>query len=71
MCTGAILLSRIKNLFFGTFEPKFGACGSIYNIIDENKYNHQINVYSGIYPDEIKNIMQKYFRKKREKGVLY
>ncbi len=65
MCTGAILLSRIKNIYFGTFEPKFGACGSLYNIIENNKYNHKPNVFSGIYAEESKSLLEKFFLQKR------
>lgn len=65
MCTGAILLSRIKNIYFGTYEPKFGACGSLFNIIESNKYNHKPNVYSGIYSDESKSLLEKFFLLKR------
>lgn len=65
MCTGALLLSRIRNLYFGTFEPKFGACGSLYNIPSDNKYNHKLNIYSGIYAEESKSMLQNFFNKKR------
>ena len=65
MCTGAIMLSRIKNLYFATFEPKTGACGSIYNIPDENKLNHKIKIYSGIYELEAKTMLKNYFKTKR------
>lgn len=65
MCTGAILLSRIKNLYFGTFEPKFGACGSLYNIPSDNKYNHTIKIYSGIYAEESKALLKNFFKTKR------
>jgi tRNA(adenine34) deaminase len=61
MCTGALLHSRVKNLYFGAFDPKFGACGSIYNIAEEGKYNHKIDVYSGIYENESKEILKKFF----------
>ena len=66
MCIGAISLSKIKNLFFSTFEPKFGACGSIYNVPDENKLNHKVNVFSGIYENESKLLLTNYFKNKRE-----
>ena len=66
MCSGAILLSRIRNLYFATFEPKFGACGSLFNIIDTDKYNHKVNVYSGIYADESKNLLEQFFKTKRK-----
>ncbi len=65
MCTGAITLSKIKNLYFATSEPKTGACGSIYNIPEENKLNHKVNIYSGIYELESKNILKNYFKMKR------
>jgi tRNA(adenine34) deaminase len=66
MCSGAILLSRIRNLYFATLEPKFGACGSLFNIIDTDKYNHKVNVYSGIYADESKNLLEQFFKTKRK-----
>lgn len=66
MCSGAILLSRIKNLYFATFEPKFGACGSLFNVIDANKYNHKPSVFSGIYADESKELLEKFFQSKRQ-----
>ena len=65
MCSGAIMLSRIRNLYFGSFEPKFGACGSLFNVLEDNKYNHKVNVYSGVYPEESKNILEQYFKTKR------
>lgn len=65
MCAGAILLSRIKNIYFGTFEPKYGACGSLFNILESNKYNHKPNVFSGIYAEESKALLEKFFSQKR------
>ncbi len=65
MCTGAILLSRIRRIYFGTFEPKFGACGSLYNLADDGKYNHKPEVYSGIYADESKFLLENFFKTKR------
>ena len=65
MCSGAILLSRIKNLYFSIYEPKFGASGSLFNLIEKNKYNHKINVYSGIYADESKSMLTKFFKSLR------
>lgn len=65
MCTGAMLSSRIKNLYFAAFDPKFGACGSLYNLADDGKYNHKINVYSGIYSAESENLLRNFFSKKR------
>jgi tRNA(adenine34) deaminase len=65
MCSGAILLTRIRNLYFGAFETKFGACGSLYNVVQDNKYNHKPNVYSGIYSGEAQKLLEKFFSSKR------
>lgn len=66
MCTGAITLAKIENLYFATYEPKTGACGSVYNIPDENKLNHKVSIYYGIYELEAKNILNDYFIMKRK-----
>jgi tRNA(adenine34) deaminase len=65
MCTGAILNARIKNLFFAEFDPKFGACGSLYNLPEEKKYNHLVNIYSGLCADESRTLLQEFFRNLR------
>lgn len=65
MCCGAILLSRIKNLYFGAHEPKFGSAGSLYNLLDSNKYNHQVRTFSGIYEKESKELLRQFFKNKR------
>ncbi len=65
MCSGAILLSHLKTVYYSIEEPKLGACGSVYNVIEKNKYNHAIKIYGGIYAEESKNLMKSFFLKKR------
>jgi tRNA(adenine34) deaminase len=65
MCTGAILNSRIKKIYFGTFDPKFGACGSVYNAAQEGKLNHKVQVFSGLLEQESASMLQEFFNKKR------
>jgi len=65
MCAGAILSSRIKRIFYSTFDPKFGACGSLYNVLQEGKVNHKTEVYSGLLEQESKLLLQEFFKKKR------
>lgn len=65
MCAGAILSSRIKRIFFGVFDPKFGACGSVYNVAQEGKINHKAEVYSGLLDRESSSLLQDFFKKKR------
>lgn len=61
MCTGALLAARINNLYFAAYDPKYGACGSIYNLAEEGKYNHKLKVFSGIYSEESKGLLKSFF----------
>jgi tRNA(adenine34) deaminase len=61
MCTGAILAARVKRLYFASFDPKFGACGSLYNLASEGKYNHKVEIYSGIYENESQQLLKNFF----------
>ena len=65
MCTGAILSSRIKRIYFSVFDPKFGACGSVYNVAQEGKVNHKVEVFSGLLEQESSLLLQEFFKKKR------
>ncbi|MFH1197591.1 MAG: tRNA adenosine(34) deaminase TadA [bacterium] len=65
MCAGAILLSRIPIVYFGAHEPKFGAAGSIFNVLESGKYNHSVKVYSGIYAQESQFMLKNFFENKR------
>jgi tRNA(adenine34) deaminase len=69
MCTGAMLSSRISDLYFAVFDPKSGACGSVYNLAEDGKTNHKIKVYSGIYAEESKMLLQDFFRKMKTKNL--
>jgi tRNA(adenine34) deaminase len=63
MCTGALLASRIDELYFSSFDSKFGACGSLYNLAEDGKTNHKIKIFSGIYTEESKKLLQEFFTK--------
>lgn len=65
MCTGAAVAARIQTIYFSIYEPKFGACGSLYNIAEEGKLNHKIKIYSGIYAEESSRLMKEFFLKQR------
>lgn len=67
MCTGALLNSRIDELYFAAYDTKFGACGSIYNLAEEFKTNHRIKVYSGLMASESEQLLKAFFSKKRNK----
>lgn len=67
MCAGALMLARVKRLVFGAPDPKFGACGSIFDIVQSKKLNHRIVLSTGILKNECAGIMQEFFKKKRKK----
>jgi len=67
MCAGAIQQARISNLFFGAFDPKGGACGSVINVLEADKFNHNVNVTGGILAQECGEILKKFFRERRMK----
>ena len=66
MCMGAIIHARISTVVFGTFDPKWGAAGSLYNFPDDTRLNHQLEIVPGICEDECKALMQDFFRLKRK-----
>ncbi len=66
MCAGAILQSRMTNLVIGTMNPKAGCVGSIYNLLEDERFNHTVNVIRGVKEDECRAQMQNFFRMLRE-----
>lgn len=66
MCSGAIIQSRIRNLYFGAYDLKTGACGSVVNLF-ENPFNHKVNVYGGILEDDCSTIIKEFFKELRKK----
>ncbi len=66
MCMGAILHSRIKKIYFGVYDEKFGAIFSRTKVL-EHGYNHKIELESGVLKKECKEIIQSFFQEKRKK----
>lgn len=66
MCTGALVLARVKDLVYGADDPKTGACGSIINIVQHPPLNHQLNVRKGILKEEAKELIQRFFKERRK-----
>ena len=69
MCTGAMLSSRIENLYYAASDSKFGACGSVHNLAENSKTNHTIKVFSGILAKESEDLLKSFFAKKRLKST--
>jgi len=65
MCMGALLHARVSRVVFGTRDPKWGAAGSLYNLAEDHRFNHQPEIIEGICKSECQKLMQDFFRQKR------
>ena len=70
MCAGAIVLSRIEKVYIGTMDPKAGACGSLMNILQDQRLNHYAEIESGIMEHDCRQIMKEFFRTLRKTKKL-
>lgn len=67
MCAGAIVLARISKLYIGTMDPKAGACGSVFNIPQEQRLNHFTEIETGLMQEECSRIMKDFFKQLRKR----
>ena len=68
MCAGALVLARLDRLVFGCEDPKTGACGSLYNIVEDKRLNHRLNVTSGVLTEQCSEQLQRFFQKQRNRN---
>ena len=68
MCSGAMILARLKKVTFGAFDPKAGTAGTFMNLLQDERFNHQVEVEQGILEDECKEILQTFFKGLRERN---
>lgn len=66
MCAGAIILARIAEVYFGAFDPKAGACGTLMNLLEDPRFNHQPTVTPGLLADECGALLTDFFRRIRQ-----
>ena len=66
MCAGAIIQSRIKRVVYGARDPKAGCAGTLMNLLDENKFNHQAELTTGVLEDECSSLLTSFFRELRK-----
>ena len=69
MCMGALIHARIPRLIFGCFEPKTGACGSLYDFSNDTRLNHRIEVIPGVLHDQCAMQLQEFFKALRREKV--
>lgn len=67
MCAGAIVWARIEKLYIGTMDPKSGACGSVFNIPQEPKLNHYVEIETGLLQEECSQMMKTFFKELRKR----
>lgn len=74
MCAGAIIQSRVKRVVVGAMNPKAGCAGSVLNLLQMERFNHQVELTTGVLAEECGKLLQDFFaelrsrRKKREKA---
>ena len=68
MCSGAMILARLKKVTFGAFDPKAGTAGTFMNLLQDERFNHQVEVEQGILEDECKTLLQTFFKGLRERN---
>jgi tRNA(adenine34) deaminase len=66
MCMGAIVHARISRVVFGTTDPKWGAAGSLYNVAEDDRLNHHVEIITGARAEDCRRLMQDFFRAKRD-----
>ena len=65
MCAGAAVLARLDRLVFAAFDPKAGACGSLYNLCADPRLNHEVSVTGGLRADEAGALLRRFFADRR------
>lgn len=65
MCAGAIVNSRIRRVVFGASDPKAGACGTLYNLVQDARLNHRAELQGGVLAEEAGEILKSFFREAR------
>ena len=67
MCAGAIVLARIPKVVYGAPDPKSGAAGTLYNILQDERLNHRVELVSGVLADESSALLKSFFQERRHK----
>ncbi len=67
MCAGAIINSRIRNLYIGTMDKKTGAAGSVLNLFEDFTFNHKVTVETGILQAQCEKILKDFFKELRKR----
>ena len=69
MCAGALVLARLDRLVYGCDDPKAGACGSLFNIVQDERLNHRLEITSGVLADNCSKLLQDFFQQRRSENA--
>jgi tRNA(adenine34) deaminase len=69
MCAGAIIHARVSRVVFGATEPRAGAAGSAWNILQNENLNHQVEVTKGVLAEECGQVLKDFFQLRRKKAI--
>lgn len=69
MCAGAIVLARIPRLVFAARDPKAGMCGSLDNLVEDERLNHRVTVEAGLLADEASELLREFFGARRRSAA--
>ena len=67
MCAGAIILSRVADVYYGASDPKAGCCGSLMNLLADTRFNHQPKLVPGLLAEECGDLLTSFFKGIRER----
>ena len=67
MCAGACINSRLNAVYFGAYDAKAGCAGTLYNLPEDERFNHRLKVEGGILQQECVKILSDFFKQKRQK----
>ncbi len=65
MCAGAIVQARVKRVVYGASDPRFGAGGSLFDLLHNEQLNHRCDVVSGVLADDCGDLLRDFFRERR------
>lgn len=66
MCAGALINARLKKVYIGTMDQKTGACGSVFNLLEDYTFNHKVEVETGILQEDCEALLKKFFQELRK-----
>ncbi|MFK7694823.1 tRNA adenosine(34) deaminase TadA [Paenibacillus sp. HJGM_3] len=68
MCAGALVQSRVKQVVYGTADPKAGCAGTLMNLLQEDRFNHRVDVVAGVLQEPCAHLLTNFFRGLRGKS---